>query len=74
MEEKITAWIARDENMSLFLFLVKPEKYNIYKCWDCKNEEGLYSNNKELNKNLFPEVKWEDKKPTEVELTIKICE
>ena len=73
MEEKITAWIARDENIGLFLFLKKPKKYNIYKCWDCENEEGLCSNNKELNNNLFPEVKWEDDEPTEVELTIKIC-
>ena len=27
-----------------------------------------------LNKNLFPQVKWEDKEPTKVELTIKIYE
>ena len=28
----------------------------------------------ELDKNDFPEVKWEDEEPTEVELTIKIKE
>ena len=74
MEDKITAWVARDENTSLYLFLEKPKKYKTYKCWDCENEVGLSSNNKELNKNLFPQVKWEDVEPTKVELTIKICE
>ena len=29
---------------------------------------------RELNKDLFPQVKWEDSEPTKVELTIKICE
>ena len=33
-----------------------------------------WSTNKELNKYLFPQVKWEDKELIKVELTIKICE
>lgn len=73
MEEKITAWIARDKNNTLRIFLDKPEKgqsnwYNrIY---------GEFSTINEFYGDLFslPNVQWEDKEPTKVELTIKICE
>lgn len=74
MEEKITAWIARDGNMSLYIFFEKPKKFEKYKCWDLENADGMWGTNKELNKDLFPQVKWEDDEPTKVELTIKICD
>ena len=73
MEEKITAWIARDGNMSLYIFFERPKKFEKYKFWDLENAEGIWGTNKELNKDLFPQVKWEDSEPTKVELTIKIC-
>lgn len=77
MEEKITAWIARDKDGTLNLFMgVTPYKRNIYgngyltipddQIEDCYIEE--------IQNDKFPQIKWEDKEPTEVELTIKICE
>lgn len=59
MEEKITAWIARDEGGSLCFYSEMPRKNEYYGYWDGKIL-------------VFPQVKWEDKEPTEVELTIKI--
>lgn len=73
MEEKITAWIARDVDMRLYIFFERPKKYKRYKCWDLEND-GMWGTNKELNKDSFPQVKWEDEEPTKVELTIKVCE
>lgn len=70
--EKISAWVARNRNMGLYLFLEKPKKYKIYNCWDCEDELGLSSTNKELDNKLFPQVRWEDDEPTKVELSIKI--
>ena len=72
MEEKITAWIARDENMDLYIFFERPNKR--FECWNLENAEGMCGTNKELNKDLFPQVKWEDSEPTKVELIIKIYE
>ena len=84
MEEKITAWIARDENDNLYSFLyekpIKTEKKtkpgDLWGFWDYK-DEGLSIGGPRtifmLDKRLFPQVKWEDKEPTKVELTIKIC-
>ena len=74
MEEKITAWIARDGNMGLYIFFERPKKDKRFGCWDLENAEGMWGTNKELNKDLFPQVKWEDGEPTKVELTIKVCD
>ena len=65
MREKITAWVARDEDESLNLFLEEPSYDGTY--WtDEINFCGFPLN----EKNLFPSVKWEDEKATEVELYI----
>ena len=83
MEDKITAWIARDESGELFCFPHgKPIK--ITECdeldlsregqW-CYDDELLSMESSSvlpLNKKSFPQVKWEDEEPTKVELTIKI--
>ena len=74
MEEKITAWIARDGNMDLYIFFERLKKDKSFGCWDLENAEGMWGTNKELNKDLFPQIKWEDNEPTKVELTIKVCE
>ena len=74
MEEKITAWLARDENMDLYIFFERPKKDKRFECQDLENADGMWGTSKELNKDLFPQVKWEDKEPTKVELTIKVCE
>lgn len=57
MEQKITAWIARDENGRVFLYSKKPHKFYGIGVW----------HGKILG---FPQVKWGDKEPTEIELTI----
>ena len=70
MEKKITAWIARDElDDKIVLHLHKPNSM-------LKSQGMWHSLNvpKVLDKDIFPEVKWEDEEPTEVELTIKIKE
>lgn len=75
MEEKITAWVARDSEYNgglLHLFYTKPIKLRY--SWDI-NEDKLSDRETEkrrLNIINFPHVKWEDEKATEVELTIKI--
>ena len=63
MEEKITAYVARDEDGRVFFYTEKPRKLS--KVW----YGGLLR-----FPQLFPQVKWEDEAPTEVELTIKIKE
>lgn len=56
-------YVARDKNGSLYLYEYKPKKHSII--W---TNLGFVE---ELDSDLFPEVKWEDEEPTEVELTIK---
>lgn len=68
MEEKITAWIARSKSSVIAMYGSKPEKTRSGS-WIAKGFDFFC-----LKDNLFPQVKWEDKEPTEVELTIKICE
>ena len=62
MEKKITAWVARDKDGRVFFYTEKPRKIN--EIWD----GGLLR-----FPQIFPQVKWEDEEPTEVELTVKIC-
>lgn len=66
MEEKITAFIARDEEGGLYIHTLEPSKNKDF--WIG------FGDNIVLDRHLFPQVKWEDEKPTKVELTIKICE
>lgn len=53
-------YVARDKDESLYLYEYKPKKYNTVWC------DGIGFLEK-LDSNLFPEVKWEDEEPTEVE-------
>lgn len=70
MEEKITAWIARDElGGNIVLHLHKPNpRLKSQGMWHSLTVPRV------LGKDIFPQVNWEDDEPTEVELTIKICE
>lgn len=71
MEEKIPAWIARNEDTSLYIYIGEcPYKTDCD--WDVIYRDGDYI--QELNSNLYPQVKWEDEEPTKIELTIKVCE
>lgn len=66
MEEKITAWIAREKEGGLYLYKFQPNKGN-----DGWIGLGITM---PIDRYLFPQVKREDEEPTRVELTIKICE
>lgn len=70
-------YLAREESGTLQLFRNKPTKFIFSYPWNRKH--GWFPNNNgddegismKIDSNLFPEVKWEDKEPTEVELVIK---
>ena len=75
--KNITAFVARDEDGTLNLFMgVTPYKRNIYRngYWTIPDNEIEDGYIEEIQNDKFPQIKWEDKEPTEVELTIKICE
>ena len=78
MEEKITAFVARDSKYNgdlLNLFYTKPVKLRY--SWEINNEDRLSCSETEkrrLNIVDFSQVKWEDEEPTKVEITIKTCE
>lgn len=62
----ITAWIARDENGSLWLYSDEPWKGALG--WKVDGDVWIES----LDSTEFPEVKWEDENATEVELEIHL--
>ena len=63
----IQAWIARDMDDTLWLYLSEPLK--VRSQWVC----SIGSNSPYPVNNLnFPNIKWEDEEPTEVEITIKV--
>lgn len=69
MEYKMKLWIARDKDDALWIFNGKPQKYPVLCSWNSPSGAA-----RKLPKKLFPRVKWEDKKPTKVELTINMVE
>ena len=60
-------WIARDLDGDLYLYDIKPEKGNIQWQIPC-NESGIIAM---LDSESFPNVKWEDEEPTEVDIVPK---
>lgn len=66
MEEKIYAWVARDKSGLLIVGTQKPIKDDKFGVW------LGFAEHMEINSQLFPQVKWENEEPAEVELTIKI--
>ena len=64
-KKTIEAWVARDEDGMLYLYLAKPRK----------NQSKWLPNIRfefiELSRESFPEVKWEDEEPTELTFTVK---
>lgn len=62
-------YVARDKGGDLYLFLIRPVKDDRLNTWQlCSdNPHDFYK----LDSSLFPEVKWEDEEPTEVELVKK---
>ena len=59
-------WIARDKDETLSLYATKPYKAPGCPFWTAHGY--MYFS---IGSTRFPEVKWEDKEPTEVELVIK---
>ena len=64
MKNKVKVWIARDEDGSLYAYSNPPAKFEEH--W----ELGGFSSNLLLDESRFPEVKWEDDKPTEAYITL----
>lgn len=61
----LKAWVARDENGMLYLYLAKPKKYK------SKWYPNIRSDYFEIDRKFFPEVKWEDEEPTELTFTLR---
>lgn len=61
-------YVARDKDGDLFLHGEKPYKYQ--NGWRTDIHEKMFIITW-LPSSMFPEVKWEDEEPTEVELIIK---
>lgn len=59
----LKAWVARDYDGSLYMYIAKPEKMSGN--WNA--QKGYMT----LDDSLFPEVQWSDEEPKEIELTIK---
>ena len=61
MENKVKVWIARDKTGSIFAFSERPNKCKSY--W-------AFAPSMQLDKSIFPSVKWEDDEPTEAYITL----
>lgn len=61
-------YVARDKDDDLYLYKKQPVKYSDSWQLCSDNPHDFYK----LDSSLFPEVKWEDEEPTEVELVKKI--
>ena len=61
--KEIEAWLARDYNGSIYVYINKPKKLD--DTWSF-NSFGFFK----LEDSLFPEVKWADEEPTKVKLII----
>ena len=60
------AFLARDSNGRLFLYIPHPP-VKLKREWMTKYTSDIISH---IHKNLFPEVKWEDEEPTEINIEI----
>lgn len=59
-------WIARDKGNELRIYGYKPTKGDEY--WKRDWEDDVYGI---LPDEWYPDIKWEDDEPTEVEIVIK---
>ena len=62
---EIKAWVARDEEGMLYLYLREPQK--VTGQWTAPD---LHLGYIKLGDTMFPEVQWSDKEPTKVKLVI----
>lgn len=63
--KEIQAWVARDEEGMLYLYLREPQK--VTEQWTAPD---LHLGYIKLGDTMFPEVQWSDKEPTKVKLVI----
>ena len=71
IKSALKAWVARDDDGILFLYIVKPRKSKSkWRKWIPDGSSDLIEFI-ELSRESFPEVKWEDEEPTEVSITRK---
>lgn len=61
----LKAWVARDKDGMLYLYLAKPRKSQ------SKWLPNILFDFVGLSSESFPEVKWEDEEPTELTFTVK---
>ena len=62
-KKTIEAWVARDENGSLYMYTAKPQKKRDY--WHAAGVGYM-----KLDDSLFHEVQWSDEEPKEIKLSI----
>ena len=60
----IEAWVARDENGSLYMYTAKPKKLIDY--WHAGGDGYV-----KLDDSFFSEVQWSDEEPKEIKLSIR---
>ena len=65
-------WVARDKNGTVWLYTNKPIRSSMFSRWNVDSENSLLHTNEwmEIDRDLFPDLKWEDE-PIEVELIKK---
>ena len=63
--KKLEAWVARDKDGMLYLYLAKPRKHQ------SKWLPNILFDFVGLSRESFPEVKWEDEDPTKVKIVIE---
>ena len=59
----LKAWVARDDDGSLYMYTAKPKKLSDY--WHAAGVGYM-----KLDDSLFPEVQWSDEEPKGIELSI----
>ena len=67
--KRLEAWVARDYDGSLFLYIVDVKPRKSQSKWMPDGSSDLIELI-ELSRELFPEVKWEDEEPTKVKIII----
>lgn len=60
------AFIARDSDSKLFLYFPNPPIKETTQWISLDGRSSIFT----IDKELFPEVKWEDKEPTEINIEI----
>ena len=60
------AWLARDEDGSLYLFFREKPQKKMESLWNNQIDSWI-----EIDSHLFPEVKWSEEEPTKVKIVIE---